>query len=214
MKIFLDFDETLFDTQRFKKDLWDIFGRIGFSIGEIKKSYEIFVGAGNNTGFVNSPEAHLQFMQKQQAGKGDTGNRKLENFLSQDMSQYLYSDSINFFAGFRREDLAILSFGDDSFQRQKILKSGIESLVGGVFITQVEKSGVIDQLCKENIQDVYFLDNTPVVVDEVKQSLPWVKTILVSRPEGRYHDAKTKWYDFEVQNLDEARRIINNGVSK
>jgi trehalose-6-phosphate synthase len=63
-------------------------------------------------------------------------------------------------------------------------------------------------------EKVFFLDDRTEQICGVKKKFPYVTTILIKRPEGRYQDMKKdKYCDFEAHNLKEAEKIISELIS-
>lgn len=206
MKIFLDFDDVLFNTRDFRRDMRGVFQKCGVDnvMYESTRDAE-YSEASFEKGKCYDFERHIETLQTRypQIHKEEIA-RQMDIFL-EDADRYVFSDVLEFLSRFPKQSLFILSFGERIFQEKKIMRSGVGSCVGTVIITQGSKTEEMQKYISNKTEKVFFLDDRVQYMKEMKEVFPFVKTILVSRPEGRYHDARDKWCDFEVQNLEEAR---------
>lgn len=208
MKIFLDFDDVLFNTRDFRKDRDIFLQRHGIRDEYLDQAY-VREFSDKKTGY--SLEKHLGRVKHDFLRELDVENVLLDFYGEMKFLQkYVFSDVPKFIEslrGGRNNKIIILSFGEDDFQRKKIEGSGLSSLVDEVIVTEKKKADMLKGIVGKKEEKVFFLDDRVQYMKEMKEIFPFVKTILVSRPEGRYHDARDKWCDFEVQNLEEAKRI-------
>ena len=210
MNIFLDFDDTLFDVKKFKRELFWIFHTMGFSLDSVEVSYRESIKLNYLSGIVYSPKWHFRILcEKHHVRVNMSMYKKIEDFLDNDFSHYVFDDAVGFLQYFHKEHRYILSFGDDDFQRQKIRQSGIERLFSHIYITQGEKYETIARVCEDKREQIYFLDDSEKMISSVKNRLPWVTTLLVSRfGDARHKEGKVPFCDFVVRDLWEARDII------
>lgn len=215
MKIFLDFDGTLFDTENaFKRDLFSVFVSCGISLEMVEDVYEEMSKTRFFGGFMYSPQQHAEALRKKNFLKIDEKKllAEVSCFMKGDLSRYVFSDSFGFLNSFKKSELHILTFGEERYQKEKIAQSGVKKYVADVFVVQEEKSKTIARMCQEGGEKIFFLDDSLKMVSEMKRSLPWVQTILLSRPGRRRLDAGKEECDFEVRNLEEARRNIKERI--
>ncbi len=196
MKIFIDFDDVLFNTKDFKKDLINIFIDNGVSEQQfIEESYW--------DGRYNLKEQIISLEQKYKID-GQKLRKELKYFF-EDLSKYVFKDVLPFVQKFKKENLFVISYGDKKIQTEKIRQAGIASYFQEIIITH-NKVEAINKILNErkNIvkEKLYFLDDRTQYIMEVKKSLPKIITILITRPEGRYQDEPKDGADVIVSNLD------------
>lgn len=122
MKIGLDFDRVLFDTDSFKEFLFDEIDNFDETYQEAKEEFY-------------DPEKHAEILGIPQD--------RIYNVLSQ-ADKFLYSD-IKKLENFEADvEFIIISRGDNKFQNIKIEKSGALEHVDGVFIVQDGDKDVLD----------------------------------------------------------------------
>lgn len=211
MKIFLDFDDVLFHTRIFRRDFVLLLEKYGMprEVYEATRS-ELYSEAAFERGKCYDFEEHLRVMGMRCPGADIvTALKAAESFLSR-LEKYVFSDVKNFLRAFPKDNLCILSFGEKKFQNKKIQGSGLVPFVHEVYIVDGDKGFFLSGCVGKEEKDIFFLDDRERYMREVKRYLPDVTTILVSRPEGRYTDLRTKWCDFQAGNMVEARAIIDN----
>lgn len=215
MKIFIDFDDVLFDTRRFRVDFKDIFFQFGITDDIYTQNYYSY--PPNNQ---NSPETiyileeHLKKISKIISFNKLALKKNIQNLLS-NTRKYVFSDAEYFLKNFSRKELFLISHGNPSFQKKKINNSRISRFFGAVKISRGKKGQEIKKLINRNKyfrekEKYFFLDDRVPYLEEVKKCLPEITTILIQRPEGRYRDQKNNHCDFTVKNLKAALKIIKN----
>jgi len=159
MKIFIDFDGVIFNTKLFKKQLFKIFND--------KSQYKKF----KKLGIPYSPLTHLKFLSK----KRRVNYKKILatlNKLIRDSKKYVFSDAKKFLNHFPKSDLYLLSYGDLSFQRQKIKAAGVSKYFRRIVITDKNKAEIIRKLSKKDKfkkgEKMIFIDDKRKHVNEIK----------------------------------------------
>ncbi|MFA7209535.1 MAG: HAD hydrolase-like protein [Parcubacteria group bacterium] len=210
MKIFIDFDDVLFNTKKFKDDYLEVFAAYGIS----KEVFERFYYDPQSVGGIKKydPIRHIGRIFKKEKEIGKNLEKSVMDFVS-DTSRYVFPDVTGFLKKFRKEELFIVSYSLTDFQKAKISNSGIGDFFKAIEIGSELKekavAGLIDRegidLSKEN---VYFIEDRISHIESVKRKYPVIRTILLKRKEGRYADGKNELCDFEVENLEQAEKII------
>lgn len=211
MKIFIDFDDVLFNTKSFIADMKAVFLKHGISEDIFNATYQ---SDGNFSGKINrkmrSYDPFLQFKKIREKVKIDTRHLKsdFEN-LAKDTRKYIFNDGINFLSKLEKKNIFLLSFGTNKFQNKKIKNSGIKKYFNKVIIvSQYEKGKAIEKILGKSKKSFCFVDDRVAFLEEVKNRYPFAKTFLLKREEGRYQDKKNKYCDFEVYNFEEVRKIL------
>lgn len=210
MIIFIDFDDVLFNTKKFKEDLKNLFFQQDIT-------QEIFDKYYHNPKQDKILKIYNPWEQLDRIVVGENMDIKktkeeLENFMF-DTTAYLFEDSVEFLKNFKTESVYIVSYGESRFQEMKINKCGADVYCEKMHITDELKSSVIEKIMQDRNQqkeDIFFIEDRIEQLEDVKKKFPKIKTIFIRRTEGRYHDAPTRYCDFEARNLREAERIIKN----
>jgi hypothetical protein len=88
MKIFLDFDDTIFNTRRFKEDFASIFNQSGISNEEFNKTYYSDLAKGVK-GY--DPKKHLELINWPDEYTKQETIQKLEKLL-ENLENYVFED--------------------------------------------------------------------------------------------------------------------------
>jgi len=211
MKLFLDFDDTLFDTRRFREDLRRVFVGCGVSEEQFHTAYQeikqTFSGEKLRT---YDFDRHVEMVVSLYGVDEMLLRSRVQEFLVSS-SRYFFSDTMDFLDAMREAGarIVIVSYGTAKFQYEKIEASGIAKYVDDSVIGGIDKGAEIAKRFSEG-DTGWFLEDRVEHIDAAKRANPTLQTILVSRPEGRYHDEKTEYCDFVVRDLREARKVISN----
>jgi FMN phosphatase YigB (HAD superfamily) len=213
MKIFIDFDDVIFNTREFITDFKKVFKANDIS-EEIFDKYYYDTAEQQSNIQIKKYDADRHIQRIKEVLHIDTGQLE-EDFAKfiNDTSKYIFPDVRNFLEQFERADLYLISYGDLEYQRNKIKNSGITKYFNKVITTyklKAEELAKILSLDEIESEDIYFLDDRVEQIRSVKKKFPQAHTLLVRRKEGRYNDEKDKYCDFEVGDLNEAARIISN----
>jgi len=182
--ILLDFDHTLFDTDRFFwVDLKSAFARFGVPNDAWEKSYEAIWSSGY------SLEKHLEELARLgTVADPSTARAMLEALESafSDLRPYLFPDVLEFLdvARYRGFELILLSFGDPAWQSYKVRASGLTTYFAQIAYTAKEAGKAA--LCAERAlqyRELYAIDNNPADLDAMKASTHRLQTYLISRVE-------------------------------
>jgi phosphoglycolate phosphatase-like HAD superfamily hydrolase len=182
--ILLDFDHTLFDTDRFFwVDLRSAFARFRVPGDAWEKSYETIWPSGY------SLAKHLEELNRRGAisgpAMGATMLAALDSAFS-DLNRYLFPDVLRFLNAARHRgfDLILLSFGDPAWQGYKVRASGLLPYFQDVVYTakQEGKAALLDDLglC---YGELHAVDNNPAELDAMKARSPGLLTHLICRVE-------------------------------
>lgn len=208
MKIFVDFDDVIFNTKKFGKDLKKTFTDGGIAEDVFNHDYLDYPIKGLNGIRKYNVWHHLQLLENN--GYRIENIKKAMRKLMKKMPSYVFKDIADFSKIFGKSNLYVLSYGDKKFQMEKILKSKVGTHFHQIIVLDKGKSAGIKRIKKTVGEKIFFLDDRVVQIKEVKKKLPYITTLLVKRNAGRYNDKKSKCCDFEVKNLREAAKIIIN----
>lgn len=210
MKIFIDFDDVLFNTKKFKEKLADIFASVGISKEEYEKTY--FKPRDEHSVKVHDIEEQIQRL-KGVCSFDEEELRKLLDNLMQDTSSFIFDDVVPFANANKGDELAILSFGSKDFQKKKVASSGIQKYIAEIIVAGESKAETLADIFKNQSdilnEKILFIDDRTEQIQDVKKNFPGIITIFIKRPEGRYqYMEKDEYCDFEAHNLEEVQKIV------
>lgn len=217
MKIFIDFDDVIFNTYKFTIDYKKIFKLYGISEKMYEKYYYDYpINRGKDFKKYH-PGMHIR-----EIGKNFSFNiKKLENDIAQftkNTKKYVFKDFHGFIKQFRKEDLCLLSFPNIKFQKTKIKNSGISKYFKQSILTNGPKSSEIKKSIKKQgtkkTENIYFIDDRLRHIEDVKNEIPRVRTILLSREEGRHKHSDKGNFDYKAVGLYEITKIIKKEEKK
>jgi len=188
---FIDFDHTLFDTDKF---FWvDLRNKIlenGINISCWDKSYKKVRRDGYTL------EKHINEIGKTCNKNIEIGKLKdiIGNEFS-DLKKYLFNDSVSFLKKLKHggDKIYLLSFGNSDWQNYKVEGSGISNLFDDVFY-QEKENAKIDKILefKNEAEKIVVVDNSTQQLDEIKNKLPSATTYLINRVPKNLMDSKTE----------------------
>lgn len=182
--ILLDFDHTLFDTDRFFwVDLKFVLARFDIPDDAWEKSYEAIWSSGY------SLAKHLEELNRLGVIAGPSAAKAMREALESafsDLRPYLFPDVLEFLnaARYRGFELILLSFGDPAWQSYKVRASGLTPYFTQIAYTANEAGKAA--LCAERAlqyRELYAIDNNPADLDAMKASTPRLQTYLICRVE-------------------------------
>jgi len=209
MKLFFDFDDTVFDTQAFARGAEAIFTRYGVTEEMFWNAYRQIRGEFSGKGWCYSFNEHITKLRPCLSGDEGGLRERLGEYIA-DTSRFVFPDVSGVFRTLTENDhqLIILSFGDPDFQRAKVAGSGLGALVSEVMVTSDDKGKL---LYDEGIRDTdpaCFFDDKVAHIEDVKRVFPHMRTVLVHRSHKRHTDTVTDRCDFVVSNLGEAMPLL------
>ncbi|PIU78964.1 MAG: hypothetical protein COZ28_02175 [Candidatus Moranbacteria bacterium CG_4_10_14_3_um_filter_44_15] len=212
MKIFLDFDDVLFNTKSFKRGLVGVFKKNGVSKKDFLATYKDYPTITRKGLKKYDPFRQIKLLEKKLGIDGEKTKRDMLKFL-ESCKKFVFSDVKNFLRHFDKNELFLISYGHTGFQNKKIKHTRLSSHFAKVVVTDEMKARVVERLAKSG-ERIVFLDDRADQVEEIKKSFPESVTFLVKRKEGRYNDSRTKYVDWEVGNLKEVLSAMKNGSLK
>jgi FMN phosphatase YigB (HAD superfamily) len=177
----LDFDHTLFDTDRF---FWVDIRAAVTRFGIDAKIWEESYGVVWPTGY--SLDKHLGHLARE-GRVTDSVVVQLKGVLRErfaDLDSYLFPDSEPFLKRLQREKIAcfLLSFGDPAWQAYKVTRARINGFFQEIFFTGRERTKVeVVEALAGRFAHIAMVDNDPRELDRVKSRLPQVDTFWITR---------------------------------
>jgi len=202
IKLFIDFDKTLFDTNQVKERIIRIFGQFGFSQEEIEQTYLAETLDGKY-----SPEAQARRLYDIKKFDLEVAELKIKSMIF-DSSRILYSDTIQFLDGLDKEkyEVDLLSYGDVEFQERKIKHSGIIDKFDNIYITSAEKQIYLKDIAEDK-ENFFVLDDKMENLEKISADYPKAFMIYINRSiddiSQNYHFKGVK-----VRNLKQASQYL------
>jgi hypothetical protein len=212
MKVFLDFDDVLFDTRAYYEGLKNLFNEYGVKRELFEKAYlEIREESLVDGAWCYSFENHIARLRRYVSFDENGLRKKLAAYIT-DTSQFLFPDVRAFLTVLQKSGARayILSFGDVEHQTAKITGTGIARYIEKNIITNKEKGVALQGEGIGAGHGSWFFDDRIKYIESVKQSFPKIQTVFVNRKEGRFHDEPNEFCDYVVSNLKEAERPLLN----
>ncbi|MEI8343824.1 MAG: hypothetical protein WCF93_02670 [Candidatus Moraniibacteriota bacterium] len=210
MKVFIDFDDVIFNTKDFSIYLKGFYASRGVSQELVQKYY--YDPAAESELKLFNPEG--LFLRLEQYEKIDVSKLR-KNFTQQlkHLSRFVFDDVSKFLTKMSKENVYLVSFGLPTFQSQKIQGSGVNKLVSDYIVTEKMKGQAIVQVMEKNKIDfeekLIFIDDRIAQIEDVKKTFPQALTFLLCRKEGRYCDQKNDYCDYVAGDLRQVMEIIS-----
>lgn len=212
-KIFIDFDDTLYNTARLKIELIEIFKAGGVSRADFLSSYKDYPTV-TRSGFKKyDPDQQISILHKRLGIDKAKMKKELEKLIKSS-AKFVFRDAGPFLEKAGRKNVFLVSFAITKFQCQKIEFSGLAGKFEKVVVSDDPKTEVIGRITKGRNNKIIFIDDRVDQIDSVKTKFPESLTILMKRKEGRFKGQSTKYADFMVKNLKEAEKIIKREIQK
>jgi len=179
IKLFIDFDDTLFDRGRFVPDMFSIIKKYGFDDAEIEGSYKIVYSDG-----YDGIWSHLDYLHKNVRTFDLAGaTEEIERFLDT-APGYLFPEAVPFLEKVDRDkyDVRLLTVGGLEFQKLKVSKSGIEKCFDQCHYSPVNKAAALKNLVSEG-ETFVLLDDKDRETLAVREAYP--KSLAIQIEKGR-----------------------------
>lgn len=211
MKLFFDFDDFFLDTEN--SLVSETFARYatltGVSLEVVRETYRYFSRAKAENGKCYTYEEHLRLLQRHADFNSNSVCKEMEIFF-RDLRRFIYSGAEDFLKKFNKEDLFLLTYGDDDFQMTKIFGSGLQNYFSRIFVTQGNKVEEIKRLRQVlNIPQndrIIFGDNRCEYFAGAKEA--GLISIHLKRPEDRASSNPCGDCQFVVNDFDQLYECI------
>ena len=205
MHLFFDLDDVLFYTKRFREDLGSVFEAGGASLELYEEGYRAaHSGQGKNGGTVYALEKHLEYVKERLPSFDTEKVRNMTLNLASDTREYVFPDVSGFLQRLQAagHTLYVVTLGTVDFQMLKLQHSGLMPFFKEVFIVDADKYVPIRAVTDEE-RGGWFFEDRADYLKNVEDRLPWIQTVQVCRPEGRYTDDVSILADYKVTSFRE-----------
>lgn len=195
MKIYLDFDRTLFDCDQFLGDLYQIIKKYNIPKKVFKDCQILCKKEGFNP--------HNILEKVDEISSFNHGIYQDINELLKNTSSYLYSDTISFLNYLKNKhyEIIILTKGNLVYQKEKIINAHIENYYSDLIITMKHK-GNLDIDYKNSI----FIDDNPNEIKSILRRKP--KVLIRIKRMGSKYDYIVLENNFKT--ISSLQQIIDN----
>ena len=183
MKIYVDFDRTLFDCDKFLEDFYSIINKYNIPKSLFKECQSQTKKYGFNPSIILDKLSEKYDF--------DKNIYKDIDMLISNTSNYLFSDTINFLKYLKEKNyqVYVLTRGNSSYQREKIFNSHLEKYYDKLIVTMKHKGNL-------NID----YNNSVFIDDNIKE----IESILKRKP--------YKMICIDYRDLLEKNDIVGNNV--
>ena len=206
MRIILDFDYTIFDTDKFRGAVQAMFAKHGVGAELFKRSIEESRGEAGEW----HPVKQFEILRKERIDKINS-IREMLNRLTDDSQQYLYEDTMPYLEkASKNHEFSIVSYGEDKFQGAKIRGCrGACKYFNKILVTQnLNKDKEAGEIARG--ERAIFIEDNPIALVAVKKFSPNIITLRMNRGEGRHASVPSgEGVDYEAKNLEEAEKIVS-----
>lgn len=176
-KLFIDFDDTLFNRNLFARRLFDILGRFQLTEVEKMESYKAVYKAGYAGILPHLEKLAELYPGKVSQEKFEEAKKGAMEFLSgNNLRQYLFPEAEKFLAGIDREkyDVFLITVGGVEFQKAKVEGSGVAKFFDSahlIYTDAIGKDEALSQLVGKD-EEFVLLDDKQSTLDTVKEKFP------------------------------------------
>jgi len=188
--IILDFDYTLFDAKKFKNYLAKSLQIFGVNKKLWQETYDQIRYRSNKEADY-SPKKHLKILAAKTNNQLSDLKTAYDKIIN-NCAKFLYADSLDFLQKLQAKNLRLilLTFGNPSFQRQKIRASGINKYFKKIFCTNKDKFKVSNQI--PNADNALFINDNPDEITKLQKIHPKADFIQIKRPNAKKFAVKLK----------------------
>lgn len=203
MKLFIDFDGVLFNSEKFRSDLVSQIEKSGFSKQEVCDAYNAECLDGNYL-----PADHLARLEKIRKFNIRLGEARVEN-LVENARKYLFSDvesSLKLLSKLPDYQLEMISLGHPKFQPRKIRKTRIGKYFQKLHFTAVPKVEYFQNVVKAN-EKFIIVDDRGDALEEIVKNFP--KAIAIEmRRKKEVHDPAERPSNFSGPKITNLKQLI------
>lgn len=177
---FIDFDETLFHTEDFKKALLFVVARYGVTPDDFWKTVKATESAGRGATYYDyTYEKHVERLRKIGYDIPKTVLAELSAVLNDQVSEFVFPDAIDFLSDMRIVSgrLVLLSSGNRSFQLPKIWASGLSGSFDEIIVVHDHKETIVDYFTEQGKKSCLFINDNLDENIRVREVLPSVTVI-------------------------------------
>lgn len=208
MRVYLDLDNTLLATRIFYHEYYrELLLAEGNTEREIEASYKFFANGTTLLGEFFSPRRQMEILGWREVTK-ERVLAEIENILRKKRG-FIFPEVVSVLMELRRRGmtLILLTFGDEEFQKQKIIASGIAHHFDEIKITGSDKTEIV--LGDREGEEIVFVDDKGEFMERLSERND-IQTFHICRREmGALVCEKGKCpAEHEIESLEELLKFI------
>jgi len=213
MKYFFDFDDFFLNTENdFVTDFFRLLMSItGATKEDVAETYKRFSGAHFSKGIPYSLEQHIDFLSELRSFDREVAKEKARAFFV-DLTKYVFEGAEEFLQSLSKEDMYLLTYGEQSFQNLKVDGSGLRKYFHEVIVTQGNKPEEIERIAKRDHflpqERVLFGDNRCGHFAGAKER--GIITIHLKRETDKYSKDQCEGCQYTVENFEKLSQVLKN----
>ncbi len=197
MKIYVDFDRTLFDCDKFLEDMYTLINKYNIDRLLFKECQNQCRRKGFN------PHTILNLVKE----KYDFNDELFHeiNMLIGNTSAYLFPDSIPFLEYLKsiNYEIIILTKGNSDYQREKIFNAHLDRYYNKLIVTMKHKGKL-----NLDYENSVFIDDNPIEIQSIMDKKPKMM-IRMQRDNSKYSDISLNMDILTIKSLNE---IVENKI--
>lgn len=213
MKIFLDFDDTLFNTGAFIRASQSLFVDSGISEEMYKEAWFKVRELRGLESMSYDFETHMKMLHEKKDFDDKELRKKVEDFYREHTKEYVFPDVEEFLEKMQKREntLYLISFKTGDFQDKKIMASGLMRFFDDMAVGSEEKGELLKRFFNAGDEEIgCFVDDRAYQIENVKRAFPKITTLYMQRAEGRYHEDVNEFCDYTVRDLAGVENILRN----
>ena len=203
MKLFIDFDGVLFNSEKFRADLMSHIEKSGFSRQEVYDTYNTECLDGNYL-----PADHLARLEKIRKFNVRLAEVRIESLVN-NAKKYLFPDaesSLKLLSKLPDYQLEMISLGHPKFQPGKIKKTGIGKYFAKLHFTAIPKVEYFQNVVKAN-EKFIIVDDRGDALEEIVKKFPKAIAIEMRRAK-EIHDPAERPSNFRGSKITNLKQLI------
>lgn len=206
-KIFIDFDNTIFDTEKFRQKIFKVFDEVGCSLSTVDEEYKIAY-----SDYHYSPYKHMNLL-AERTNFDTTETKYLLDQIFREVSDCIFPDAVDFLRSIDHQtfEFNLLSMGDTEFQSLKINNSDVQKHFSHIYITDKQKWDYLSNLISHR-EPFIFIDDRADTVNHVGEHFPRSLAIEINRiniPSDPL-EPKVQYGNIIISNFDQLLEIIHH----
>ena len=188
--IILDFDYTLFDAKKFRKDLVSCLACFDIDEKLYTKTYnKIRYRGGKEADYL--PIKHLKHLARLTNNNYQDLKKEYDKVIDKCI-KYLYSDVLLSLKKLQATSykLILLTFGNPEFQKMKIDNSKIKKYFNKIYYTDKNKTDFVKEI--PDNENMVFINDNPNEIVALQKIYKKAKFIQIQRIEGKKYSLKIK----------------------
>lgn len=210
MLFLIDFDDVILDYQLFKKELINLFSKNNANF--YNQYYTDYKQKWKNKQPVNyQPDKHIESFSNNKKVDTEKLSNDFRNLIKR-THQFVFPEFLTFISQVSSHQKFIITYGDINYQKQKVDNSKTAHHFNDVLVSNIPKAAKIKEYFNNNQidlnQNIYYLDDRTLWLENVKKEFPQIKTILINRyPAASTHFDNTH-IDYQINRLTDISKII------